>query len=225
MAMRFSLLEFERLVREFVIVSRDMSVRIPIAILIFIFADSVGAGAQKQTGAESFSGAQEFPVVFQSRVTSGKTSSGTKIQAKLSMATLLNGIVVPRNATFSGQVVISDAGGKNKPSRLSVRMDLVSWKDRSMSVKIFLTEKFYAIPVGNLVQSSQSGPVLWNDSISSPPPAPKAATSPQLERMRDVQIERGNDGTITLFSERHPIKIDRSTTYVLTTDGRASTVQ
>ncbi len=132
------------------------------------------------------------------------------------MATLLNGTVVPRNAKFSGEVVLSQAKTSNGPSLLSVRMDSVSWKNGSIPVRVFLTEWFYVGIAGNLVQSPQSGPVLWNDSVSPPPAAPNAQLSSHREKMKDVDIERASDGGITLVCKQHLVKIDRFTTYVLT---------
>jgi len=76
---------------------------------ILIVTCSVGSWGQPQAVTAPVIGVQEFPVVFQSSVTAGKTPVGTKIQAKLSIATLLNGTVVPRNAGFSGEIVVSQS--------------------------------------------------------------------------------------------------------------------
>ena len=201
-----------------------MSLRTLVAILLFVFVHSVGSWAQKQAGTVSVTGVQEFPVVFQSSITSGKTQSGTKIQARLSIATLLNGIVVPRNAEFSGEVVVSQARTRNEPSRLSVRMDSVSWKNGSVPVKVFLTQWFYTSIAGNL-SPLQSGPVLWNDTVTPPPTVPNKAISPHREKMKNVGIERASDGTVMLVCEQHSVKIDRSTTYVLTTGDLATSLK
>lgn len=109
-----------------------MLARVLVASLMIIVACSSGSSGQQQprTTAPSTE-AQEFPVVFQKSVTAGKTPVGTTIQAKLSMATLLNGIVVPQNAEFLGEIVVSQARTKNQASRLSLRMNSVSWKNGS----------------------------------------------------------------------------------------------
>ncbi len=120
-----------------------MSSRVLVAILTMVVVVSAGSpGQQTNPTTGSMIGAQEFPVVFQSSVTAGKTPVGTTIQAKLSMATLLNGIVVPQNAEFSGEIVVSQARTKNQASRLSLRMDTVSWENGSARVKVFLSEWF-----------------------------------------------------------------------------------
>ena len=130
--------------------------------------------------------------------------------------TLLNGTVVPRDAEFSGEVVVSRANTRSEPSRLSVRMDSVSWKNGSVPIRVFLNKWFYASVAGNLGQSLQSGPVLWNDTVTPPPAVRNKAISPHREKMKDVNIERASDGTVTLVCKQHTVKIDRSTTYVLT---------
>ena len=63
-----------------------MSFRMLVAMLIVVH--SAGFRAHQQAGMSSEAEAQELPVVFLSKVVSGKTPSGTKIQAKLSIATL-----------------------------------------------------------------------------------------------------------------------------------------
>ena len=190
-----------------------MSLRMLVAMLIF--AQFASSNAQGQAKTESVGLAVEFPVVFQSRIIAGKTPSGTKIHAKLAIATLVNGTVVPRDAKFSGEVIVSQAKTGSEPSRLGVRMDAVSWKGGSIPIHAFLTEWFYASLTEIFGQSAQAGPVLWNDTISPAPAAPKAARPPHREKMMDVDVERGSDGTVTLVCKRHAVKIDRSTTYVL----------
>ena len=61
-------------------------------------------------------------------VAAGTTSVGTKVQAKLAVATLVDGMVVPRDAVLSGEVTESVAKSATDPSRLAVRMDSAQWK-------------------------------------------------------------------------------------------------
>jgi len=182
----------------------------------------------------------EFPLTLQQSVTAGKTPVGSKIQAKLSIATLVEGKVIPRNATFSGEVTESVAKTKTGPSLLAIRMDSAQWKDGSASIKIFLTGWYYPT-INEAGQDLQYGPQepanrTWNgqgqypdpnskvyrpfpgdDSgkKSSVPDTPSSATSNHRERMKDVQTERGADGTIALTSKNSNIKLERYTTYVL----------
>jgi hypothetical protein len=202
------------------IVSRVMLSRVVAASLILIV--SCSAKGQQQAATASVIGVQEFPVVFQQSVTAGRTPVGTKIQAKLTMATLLNGTVVPQNAEFSGQVVVSQARTESQPSRLSVRLDSLRWKDGSASVKAYVTNWFYP-SIAESGQTSQSGP--WQGPTSpvpvpsyspSAPDDPNSTTSQHREKMKDVDSERSSDGTVMLVSKQHNLKLDHSTVYVLT---------
>ena len=62
-------------------------------------------------------------MILQQSITAGKTPVGAKIQAKLEVATLLDGTVIPRNAVFSGEVIESVAKTRTEPSRIALRMD------------------------------------------------------------------------------------------------------
>ena len=86
---------------------------------------------------------QEFPVMLQQSVTAGKTPLGSKIQAKLGVATLVNGTVLPRNAVFSGEVIESVAKKGANPSRVCIRMDSVQWKGGSTALKVYVTAWYY----------------------------------------------------------------------------------
>ncbi len=192
-----------------------------------------------QQGAESVRD-PDFPVILQQDVTAGKTQVGSKIQAKLSIATLVQGKVIPRNATFSGEVTESVAKTKTGPSRLAIRMDSAQWKDGSASLKIFLTGWYYpTISEGG--QDLQYGPPepanrTWNgqgqypdpnskvyrpfpgddsDKKSSVPDTPTSAASNHRIRMKEVEVERGPDGTVALTSKKSNIKLERYTTYIL----------
>ena len=52
---------------------------------------------------------QEFPVTIKENVLAGRTPVGTKVDAKLSIPTLFEHTVIPVDATFSGEVVESQA--------------------------------------------------------------------------------------------------------------------
>src|SRR5277367_862904 len=57
--------------------------------------------------ATSVASVQEFPVTMRQNVKAGKTPVGTKIEARLTIATLVNGAVIPAGAIFSGEVFAS----------------------------------------------------------------------------------------------------------------------
>jgi hypothetical protein len=89
------------------------------------------------------SGALEFPAVMRQNVVAGATPVGTKVQAKLAVATLVDGVVVPRDAVFSGEVTESVAKSTTDPSRLAIRVDSAQWKKGSARVVLSLASKVY----------------------------------------------------------------------------------
>jgi hypothetical protein len=184
--------------------------------------------------------AQELPVVMQQSVSAGKTAIGTKVRAKLEVATLVQGKVLPRNATLTGEVVESAAKTATTPSRLAIRMDSVQWKDGTADLKVYLTAWYYpATQEGG--QDLQYGPPespgkKWNGQGAYPNPntpaykpfpgadqdedkssvPDTAATKVSDHRVviKDVEWVRAEDGTPALVSKRVNIKLDRLTTYV-----------
>lgn len=207
--------------------------------LIFLLTGPTGLWGRGQSSA-SLSAAQEYPVIFLRNVTAGKTRAGSKVQAKLTLATMINGTVVPAGATFSGEVVESVARTKNQPSRLSLRIDSVKWKKGSMPVKLYATAWYYP-SVPQLGQALKYGPDLppsatWNgagvypdanspaykpfpepnaEPRNSVPDTPSSVTSKHRVLMKEVVTASGDDGGITLVSKRTNLKLDRVTTYVL----------
>jgi hypothetical protein len=183
---------------------------------------------------------QEFPVLLQQSLTAGKTPAGTKIQARLEVATLVAGTVIPRSALFSGEVMESVAKTKSDPSRIAIRMDSVQWKNGSAPIKVYLTAWYY--PAKDAMgQDLQYGPTqpanrTWNgqgqypdpnsksykpfpgsdsDKDSAVPDTPSAALSNHRVLMKNVACSSAHDGTLALVSKRSNIKLDKLTTYVL----------
>ena len=213
-------------------------------LLLSVFCSATLLGQQTSPSTASPSpappGAQEFPVVMQQSVAAGKTPVGTKIQAKLGLATLSQGTVIPRNAVFSGEVTESVAKSKADPSRLAIRMDSVQWKDGTATIKLFLTAWYYP-PKDMSGQDLQYGPQepanrTWNgqgqypdpnskvykpfpgsesDKGSSVPDTPSSATSNHRILMKDVESIRTDSGDLELVSKHSNIKLDKLTTYVL----------
>ena len=186
--------------------------------------------------------ARDFPIIMQQSVVAGKTPVGTKVQAKLGVATLVEGKVIPRNAVFSGEVIESAPKTATDASTLSIRMDSIQWKDGSAPIKAYLTGWYYPTMTEE-GQDLQYGPTLsqkatWNgqgaypdpnsrsykpfpgsesDKDSAVPATPVSATSHHRVAMKDVETGRGEDGVILLVSKRVNIKLDKLTTYVLST--------
>ncbi|MGB7330123.1 MAG: hypothetical protein WBD25_01955, partial [Terriglobales bacterium] len=116
--------------------------------MLIVVLGSATLVSQQTTPAPRSPAAAEFPVIMQEHVEAGKTPVGTKVQAKLVVATMVDGAVVPRDALFSGEVTESTAKSAEAPSRLAIRMDSAQWKNGSALIKVFLTSWFY--PVANM---------------------------------------------------------------------------
>lgn len=185
----------------------------------------------------------EFPVVLQQGITAGKTPVGSKVQAKLMIATLLNGTVIPRNATLTGEVTESAAKSAKDPSRLAIRLDSVQWKNGTSEVKLYFTGWYYPT-VGQEGQDLQYGPEqpatrTWNGQGQYPDaqshvykpfpsgdsdkgqPGPDETSSTTAKNsllMKEIEVQRASDGAIVLTSKRSNIKLERYTTYVASTD-------
>lgn len=99
--------------------------------------------SQQTLAAPGSSGALEFPVIMRQNVAAGITPVGTKVQAKLAVATLVGRVVVPRDAVFSGEVTESVAKSATNPSRLAIRMDSAQWKKGSAPIVLSLASKVY----------------------------------------------------------------------------------
>ncbi len=79
---------------------------------------------------------------MQQNVVAGKTPVGTKVQAKLAVATLVHGAVIPQDAILSGEVTES-AAKSTEPSRLALRMDSAQWKTGASATVLPLNPKVY----------------------------------------------------------------------------------
>lgn len=215
-----------------------MSPKIPSLHLVLVaLCSSILFGQQEKEIPSSAT--PEFPVRLQQNVTAGKTPVGARIQAKLSVATLLNGTVVPKNAILSGEVVESAAKTSNEPSRLSLRVDSALWKDGKANLNVYLTTWYYPT-INESGQNLQYGPMqpanrTWdgqgqypdpNSKVYRPfpgsdagkdspvPDTPTPVTSNRRIAMKDIASEYFGDRGIRLVSTHGNIKLDKYTTYV-----------
>ncbi|MGA9979641.1 MAG: hypothetical protein WBQ08_13535 [Candidatus Sulfotelmatobacter sp.] len=213
-----------------------------VSILVLCVFSCATTLSQQKPAASAPSGTLEFPVVMQQNVAAGKTPVGAKIRAKLEVATLIDGKVVPRNAVFSGEVIESVAKTPTDPSRLAIRINSVLWKKESESVTAYLTAWYYPT-IDSTGQDLQYGPEqpakrTWNGLGQYPdtttkvyrpfpgsdtgnggsvPDTPASATSNRRVLMKDVESAKNNDGVIAIVSKSTNIKLDKLTTYVLAT--------
>jgi len=215
-----------------------MALRTVLPALILCLLGSPGLFGQGGVPAKT----PEFPVILEQSVTSGKTPVGSKIQAKLIIATLFSGKVIPRNAVLSGEVTESVAKSGTVASRLAIRMDSVQWKTGSSAVRVYFTGWYYP-NLDEAGQNLQYGPQqpaqrTWNgqgqypdpnshvyrpfpsgdsDKDSSGPDTSSSTMAKNSVLMKDVEVQHGTDGAIVLTSKHSNIKLERYTTYVVST--------
>jgi hypothetical protein len=198
--------------------------------------------SQQPPATPGSSQAHDFPVIMRQNVVAGATPVGTKVQAKLVIATLVDGVVVPRDAVLSGEVTESVAKSKSDPSRLGICLDSAQWKNGSAPIKAYLTAWYYPpepLAEQNLAYHpdySQS-PKGWNgagtypdpnnpasqpfpgrDANKDPAPEPASPASNFSKHrllMKNVDTTSQDDGTVILTSSHSNIKLDKVTTYVL----------
>jgi hypothetical protein len=211
--------------------------------LIIIFGTVVLFG-QTLPQSSGPSTAIEFPIVMKQNIVAGKTPVGTKVQAKLVAATLVNSVVVPRDATLSGEVTESIKKSASDPSRLAIRMDSADWKKGSAPIKAYLTAWYYpeaaaanqdlsyqppdaanskrnwngmgTYPDPNNPVSQQKFPAGdSNKDAGQAPASPASSISKHRVLMKNVQSFRNPDGTVVLIDQRSDLKLDKITTYVL----------
>jgi hypothetical protein len=101
------------------------------------------AVAQQSARTVGFLGRLEFPVTLQQSLVAGKTPVGTAVRAKLEMATLVNGMVIPQGATLSGHVEQSVGKTQTSASRLKIKIDAADWKHGSTPLHAYFTGCFY----------------------------------------------------------------------------------
>jgi hypothetical protein len=224
-----------------------MSSRMSTLLLWFCACTAPFLAGQQKSASPAPSDAKEFPVLLQQSVIAGKTPVGSVVKAKLMVATLVNGTVVPRNATFTGEVVESVAKTATDPSRLAIRMASVEWKKGSTPVNVYVTSWYYPA-TSESGQDLQYGPQKtaqgsWNgagqypdphskiyqpfpssdsDKDSSTPPSSSPVMSSHRVPIPQVEAARSSDGGVELVSSRVNLKLDKLTTYVLAADDLAS---
>jgi hypothetical protein len=121
-----------------------MTAGIALSTVLFVSAALLSqAPSAPNSSPGRFSGDIEFPVIMRQNVAAGATAVGSKVEAKLAVATLVNGVVVPQGAILSGEVVESMAKSASNPSRLAIRMDSAQWKNGAASKVLQLTKKVY----------------------------------------------------------------------------------
>ena len=181
----------------------------------------------------------ELPVILRQSIEAGKTTVGTKVEARLIMATMIKAGVIPRDAVISGEIVESVAKSGNSPSRLAIRMDSAQWRNGAAKFKMYLTAWYYP-PAPMAAPDLSYGPPgdrrNWGgvdptvDTTDPPNPAQKLSThqdngvnagapasviSTRRVLMNNVKSESGTDGSVILVCSRSNIKLNKVTTYLV----------
>ena len=186
-----------------------------------------------QSTPASHARAVEFPAILRQNVTAGTTPVGAKVQAKLTVATLVNGVVVPRDAVLSGEVIESATRSSTEPSRLAIRMDSIQWKNGTTEIKAYLTAWFYPVQLPTADTSSddpfdpshRSHNPIYSGSPTPPYPGPPydketvpapsdSQRSPSRVALKNIQPVYKDGGAVTLISAQFNIKLDKHITYV-----------
>jgi hypothetical protein len=131
---------------------------------------------QAQPARVATASAQEFPALLTHDIEAGKTTTGTPVNARLMMGTLMSGVVIPEGAVLSGTVEESVAAKDKAPARLRVHITQVQWQSRTAPLNIYLVDQFYP---KNANQSSQNAEY---DASSSGRNDVKLRTRNTLER-------------------------------------------
>jgi hypothetical protein len=218
----------------------------PIYTAITVLLASAVLLSQQTTVAPNTPVGYELPVTMRQTVAAGKTPVGTRVEARLAVATLVNGKVVPRDAVLSGEVTESAGKSANAPSRLAIRLNSAQWKNGSAPLGVYLTAWFYPEVAGMAPQDLSYQPAdaanskkNWNGMGTYPdpnnpisqqkfpgpdtdkgkttsPPAPSISKRRLL--MKNVESLRTSDGATVIVSSHSNLKLDKFTTYVFATD-------
>ncbi|MGB9234535.1 MAG: hypothetical protein WCC04_08980 [Terriglobales bacterium] len=207
-------------------------------VVLAIVLGSASLAGQQKPASPNPSAQIELPVLMQQKVVAGKTRPGTKVHARLAIATLVNNVVVPEGAILSGEVTESVPRSATGPSRLAICMDSAQGKDRSVPIKVYLTAWYYPAetsteelspsdaanpttsPIGGFPRRVRN-PTLSPFPRGDPEPAtlPVSSVSQHRVLMKNVEPMRNSAGVVTLTSTHSTLKLDKRTVYVLAADG------
>jgi len=194
-----------------------------VAILACFFAASMG---QQKPPTSSSGALHEFALVLQQSIESGKAKIGTKVQARLAVATTFDGTVIPRNAVFSGVVIESTPKSAKEPAKLAIRMETAEWKQGSSSITAYLLPLYYPTTTqamqnfgdANGAQGSSSESPMHPQSFPSNasqvaiPEIPSTSNRPI--QIKSVTVALADEGGAALVSEHGNVKLFKLTTYV-----------
>jgi hypothetical protein len=219
------------------------------ALLVLLTTPALAQGRS----ASDARGPLDFPILMQQKIAAGITPVGAEVEAKLTEATLADGVVIPRGAILSGRVEESSAKTADAPSRIRIKFDSARWKEGSAGVDAYLTSDYYTseeaqqpdLSMPSAVHGSAgvtmggarpeppgpggvwtgrpdvlNDPGMGDDPGTGPlPPRPPSLSrsSTHKQRLPGMETTKSEDGSVTVTSKKHSIRLDKSTTYVLET--------
>ena len=162
--------------------------------LLTLLLASAALGQTKPVSSDSAAGL-EFPVIMRQNVRAGATAVGTKVRGKLTLATLVNGVVIPPYAILSCEVIESAPKSATGPSRLAIRLESAQWRNGSVAASldlpkaVYLTAWYYPVTIAENQDHSYSaadpvnGPRPWSGSgnIRNSPLGPAATRDPSTD--------------------------------------------
>jgi hypothetical protein len=171
----------------------------------------VAAAEQDSNVARASRTRDEFPLRLKSKIIAGKTAVGSPVEGTLVMATLVNGVVVPEGAVFSGAVEESIEHKDKTASRLRVHITEARWKEHALHVSLYASGHIYPpykqktdpMEARHLRRMLQLGV-----AESTQPDAPNAPPfDPRQLIDREVRNERSTDGVIVITSAKNTIEL------------------
>ena len=173
----------------------------------------------------------ELPASLQTKVVAGSTPVGTEVRAKLTMATLMDGVVIPQDAVISGHVEQSVAKTGDAPSLLKIKFESARWKKGSAPVTLYLAGCYYPIefqspsndPSGvhgqigiNMGSAAESSPNRANGGMNGGLPNGGMPSTMDANRLDNYPDPR--PGTTVSEISKHWVRIENVDT-VVTSDG------
>jgi hypothetical protein len=160
--------------------------------------------AQSPSPAKNPRDLKEFPLLLHAKLIAGQAVPGATVQGKLLIATLARGTVIPAGAEFTGVVEESVAKSGTTPSRLKVHITAAKWKDETLAFDLYLTNFYYPLP-GQFLTAAERMEYENNVEMRrlthrrNPKTSTEAGYPPRV-KMKNVELERGEDGAPAITS-------------------------
>jgi hypothetical protein len=200
-----------------------------------VLATCVTLFAQATKPASSPQPSVELPASLQTKVVAGSTPVGTEVRAKLTMATLMDGVVIPEDAVISGHVEQSVAKTADAPSLLKIKFESARWKKGSALVTLYLAGCYYPIefqsptandPTGlhgnigiNMGSAAESSPSRTNGGLANSGLPNSGGMSGPMDATRlDNNYPDPRPGTTVSEVSKHWVRLENVDTLV-TPDG------